>query len=78
MPGVIIRTGAIIKKYVIINSGVIIEHNSIIGEGSHVDPGATILGSVECSACCMIGSRSIVTPEKQIAECSFIKAGSIY
>ena len=77
MPGAIIRSGTIIKKYAILNSGAIIEHYCTIGAGTHVAPGAIVLGSTVCGKCCMIAAGSIITPGKNLLDYSFIKAGKV-
>ena len=73
----LVNTGASVGENCTINTKALIEHDAIIGNHCHVSTGAIINGGVVVSDECFIGSLATTKQYIQIAEKSFIKAGSV-
>jgi sugar O-acyltransferase (sialic acid O-acetyltransferase NeuD family) len=78
MAGAIVNAKAVIDIGAILNTGSIIEHDAAIGAGTHVAPGAVILGNVSVGLCAMIGASSVVLPEQTVADHVLVPAQTRY
>jgi len=73
----LVNAGSIVGEDCIINTKALIEHDAIIGNHCHISTGAIINGGIVVSNECFIGSLATTKQYVEIAEKSFIKAGSV-
>lgn len=82
--GIFINNGAVINgpceisDLVIINTRAIVEHDVKIDAGSHIAPGATILGGAHIGKNCMIGAGAVVLPGAKVPDNSLVPSLTRY
>ena len=69
--------GTNIEDDVIINTSASIDHECYIKKGSHIAPGAIILGNVEIGKNSLIGANSVIKEGIKIGNNVIIGAGSV-
>tara|TARA_B100001059_G_C17822599_1_gene579254 strand:- start:812 stop:1447 length:636 start_codon:yes stop_codon:yes gene_type:complete len=66
-----------IENDVIINTSAVIDHECIVESGSHIAPGAVLLGNVSVGKKSFIGANSVVKEGVKIGDNVIVGAGSV-
>lgn len=66
-----------IENDVIINTSAVIDHECIVEPGSHIAPGAVLLGNVSVGKKSFIGANSVVKEGVKIGDNVIVGAGSV-
>ena len=75
--GARIGPGAIVEDDCIINTNANVEHDCHVEQGTHVAPGATLLGNVSVGPHCLIGAGAVILPSVEIPPACHIGAGAV-
>ena len=78
MAGVVLQAACTIGEGAIVNALAFIEHDAIVGTGTHIAPGATVLGAVKVGAFAMIGAGAVVLPGASVPEGMLVRAATRY
>lgn len=69
--------GASVGENCIINTGAILEHDCRVSWGSHIAPGAIILGSAQVGEQVLVGANATVLPGVKVGDKAVVGAGAV-
>ncbi len=77
MQGVVLQSGAEIKKHCILNTSCSIDHDCVVNDFVHIAPGATLCGNVTIGEGTHVGAAAVIIPGVTIGKWCIIGAGSV-
>ena len=77
LAGASIGPGARVEENCIINTGAIVEHDCEVGRGSHIAPGAVLLGGASVGTQVLVGANATILPGIRVGNYSTVGAGAV-
>jgi sugar O-acyltransferase (sialic acid O-acetyltransferase NeuD family) len=69
--------GAELAEAVIVNTAAVVEHDCVVGRGTHVAPGARVLGDCVIGPGVMLGAGAVVLPGRKVGAGARVGAGAV-
>ena len=77
LPGVTVRSGAVLGDFVILNTGAIITHDVELGDFAVIAAGAVLLGGAKVKDGAFVGANATVLGGRVIGENAIVGAGAV-
>jgi sugar O-acyltransferase (sialic acid O-acetyltransferase NeuD family) len=77
LPGVTVRSGAIVNDFVIVNTGAVITHDVVLRDFVVIAAGAVVLGGAMVKEGAFVGANATVLGGRVIGENAIVGAGAV-